>query len=63
MFPHPEGPNTCYNPYFNGPTKFCKLKDLTRVHLSREIQIQEGVGHDSKEDALVALDLMKIESV
>ena len=60
---HPEGQKACYNPYFNGPTKFCKLKDLARKHLNREIQKQEGVGHDSKENALAALDLMKIESV
>ena len=60
MFPHP---NTSYNPYFNGPAKGYKLKDLARKHLKREIGEHEGAGRDSTEDALAVLDLMKIQPV
>ena len=47
LFPHPEG-----------PPKRMSLKNLTKKHLMRDIQCKEG-GHDSKEDALAALDLVK----
>ena len=41
----------------DGP-KMRRLRDLAKEHLNREIQNQED-GHDAREDALAALDLMK----
>eukprot|EP01134_Creolimax_fragrantissima_P003780 CFRG3780T1 len=34
------------------------LKHLSKIHLNRFIQQDSGLGHDSKEDALAALDLV-----
>ena len=47
VFPHPDG-----------PPKKMSLKNLSKMHLKRVIQEKEE-GHDSMEDALAALDLMK----
>ena len=47
VFPHPEG----------RPKKL-SLRNLAKTHLDRIIQNSES-GHDSREDALAALDLMK----
>ena len=47
VFPHPEG----------RPKKL-SLRNLSKTHLDRTIQNLES-GHDSREDALAALDLMK----
>ena len=41
--------------------KLYKLKDLAKWHLDREIQMQGAMGHDPKEDALAALDLIKMK--
>merc|ERR1712192_359382 len=46
VFPHPAGPH-----------KRQSLKFLAKQYINREIQQQKS-GHDSKEDALAALDLM-----
>jgi len=51
IFPHPDGTQ-----------KRPSLKILAQRYLNREIQ-QHGDGHDSKEDALAALDLMKWKCV
>ena len=48
-FPNPDG---------SGRTP--SLKALAKEHLCREIQ-QGTEGHDSREDALAALDLMKLK--
>ncbi|KAK0730753.1 hypothetical protein B0H67DRAFT_548640 [Lasiosphaeris hirsuta] len=48
IFPHPRGP----------PLK-SSLKFLAQKYLSREIQIGQGTGHDSIEDAKTCLDLVK----
>ena len=50
VFPHPAGPAKCKS-----------LKALAKEFLNREFQQREG-GHDSREDALAALDLMKLKS-
>ena len=47
VFPHPDGPH-----------KRTSLKFQAKLHLGRNIQ-QDADGHDSKEDALAALDLIK----
>ena len=49
VFPHPAGPPKCKS-----------LKALAKEFLNREIQQQED-GHDSREDALAALDLIKLK--
>ena len=51
VFPHPAGPPKCRS-----------LKGLAKEFLNREIQQKED-GHDSREDALAALDLMKFKLV
>ena len=51
VFPHPAGPSKCKS-----------LKALAKELLKREIQQRED-GHDSREDALAALDLIKLKSV
>jgi len=47
-------------PHKDGPPKRNSLKFLANYFLQRSIQ-QESKGHDSKEDALACLDLMKLE--
>ena len=42
-------------------SKHYKLKDLAKWYLDREIQMQGAMGHDPKEDALAALDLIKMK--
>eukprot|EP00092_Neocalanus_flemingeri_P031814 GFUD01034561.1.p1 GENE.GFUD01034561.1~~GFUD01034561.1.p1 ORF type:complete len:344 (-),score=103.00 GFUD01034561.1:55-1086(-) len=49
VFPHKDGPN-----------KKNSLRFLAKQFLMRDIQ-QEQFGHDSKEDALACLDLMKLK--
>ena len=44
----------------NGSKKKRSLKALAKEHLGRKIQ-QGTEGHDSREDALAALDLMKLK--
>ena len=44
----------------NGSKKKRSLKSLAKEHLGREIQ-QGSEGHDPREDALAALDLMKLK--
>jgi len=44
----------------NGSKKKMSLKALVKEHLGRQIQ-QGTEGHDSREDALAALDLMKLK--
>ena len=48
--PHPAGPSKCRS-----------LKALAKEFLNRDIQAKES-GHDSKEDAIAALDLMKFKT-
>jgi hypothetical protein len=48
VFPHPDG-----------PPKRMALRRLAKEHLGREIQMKGQTGHDSAEDALAALDLVK----
>ena len=50
VFPHPAGPSKCRS-----------LRALAKEFLNREIQAKE-TGHDSKEDAIAALDLMKFKT-
>lgn len=54
VFPHPDK-----SWGVNGP-KYYKLRDLAKVQLNREIQ-KQGAGHAAREDALAALDLMKMK--
>ena len=54
VFPHPD---KCWGA---GGPKYYKLRELSKQHLDREIQ-KQGQGHDPKEDALAALDLMKMK--
>ena len=49
VFPNPDGSK-----------KKLSLKALTKKHLGQEIQ-RGTKGHDPKEDALAALDLMKLK--
>ena len=49
VFPHPAGSAKCKS-----------LKALAKEFLNREIQQRED-GHDSREDALAALDLLKMK--
>ena len=49
VFPNPDGSK-----------KKLSLKALTKEHLGQEIQ-RGTKGHDPKEDALAALDLMKLK--
>ena len=49
VFPHPDG-----------PSERVSLRSLAKKHLGRNIQIG-AVGHDSKEDALAALDIIKTQ--
>ena len=48
-------------PHLAGPSKCRSLKALAKEFLNRDIQAKES-GHDSKEDANAALDLMKFQT-
>eukprot|EP00939_MAST-03C_sp_MAST-3C-sp1_P000911 g911.t1 len=50
LYPHPAG-----------PPKRNKLRYITKRFLKRNIQQRGANGHDSKEDALAALDLVKLK--
>ena len=48
-------------PHLAGPSKCRSLRALAKEFLIREIHAKES-GHDSKEDAIAALDLMKFKT-